>query len=173
MPVERVSWTDARMTLLRFGFDLPTEAQWEYAARAGAETPFSDGEDALSLIGAANLSDLSASLAGAPWPRDGLFGPYDDGFIGSAPVGGRRPNRFGLHDVHGNVAEWCRDGFDERAGLRYASRDPLVPPGDFPTRSVRGGAFDSRPRDARCAARAQASPSSAHQSLGLRLVTEL
>ena len=88
LPVGDVDWNEAARVLARVGLELPTEAQWEYAARAGTTTPWWTGPDRGSLSGAE------------------LFAPKP-----LSPVGRLRPNAFGLHDVAGNVAEWCRDRF--------------------------------------------------------------
>ena len=113
-------WTHARDLLLRLGLDLPTEAQWEYSARAGADPPS-------TLEGLANLRDSSwlrlARSAGVD--PSGEEAPFDDGFARAAPVGSFRPNPFGLYDVIGNVSEWCRDGITSRGYSTLPSR-----PGD-------------------------------------------
>ena len=85
MPVTDIDWLTSSQALRRWGMALPTEAQWEYACRAGTTTPWSCGDD-------------PAAVADFGW---------FDGAI--ALCGQRRPNDFGLFDVHGNVAEWCRD----------------------------------------------------------------
>ena len=91
-----------------FAWDLPTEAQWEYACRAGTETAFNDGSDMNRYyIGAARWRDDALSLLGR------YTGNYDDGVGGihdnPTVVGCYKPNRWGLYDMHGNVEEWTRD----------------------------------------------------------------
>ena len=87
---------------------LPTEAQWEYACRAGTDTVFWTGDDGRSLIGAANLADRQfTTLKGSHRAGDWL--DVDDGFAAYAPVDALRANPWGFHNVHGNVWEWCRD----------------------------------------------------------------
>jgi serine/threonine protein kinase/formylglycine-generating enzyme required for sulfatase activity len=107
-PVESVSWMDARNFVRRLGLELPTEAQWEYAARGGTSTAWCFGPDESDLKGKTNLYDEGA--------RDGFgqverFEPvsWDDGFIFHGPVDAGSPNPFGLHGIHGNVSEWCRE----------------------------------------------------------------
>lgn len=105
-PVECVSWTDCDVLLRRLGLEIPTEAQWEYAARAGARTRWWTGDSSASISGAANLLDQSYAreISDSEEPE-----PFDDGFDLHSPVGTFRPNPFGLHDTMGNVWEWCRD----------------------------------------------------------------
>jgi formylglycine-generating enzyme required for sulfatase activity len=104
-PVEQVSWDAAYEVLTALGLELPTSAQWEYGARGGTSSARYTGGDALSLVGFENLagSDAAGEVA-EPWLL-----PVRDGFIGPSPVGTFRANPFGLHDVYGNVQEWCRD----------------------------------------------------------------
>ena len=154
-PVEQVSWWDASTCMGRAGLALPSEAQWEYAARAGTQTPWSTGEAPGALIGAANLL-------------------HDDDLKGPAEVGILAPNGFGLHDVHGNVWEWCRDAF---ADGDFYSRSPELDPvcvldedvgGASFSRSYRGGAFKNLPFIARSSHRTFRVPTWAGGNIGLR-----
>jgi formylglycine-generating enzyme required for sulfatase activity len=130
-PVEQVSWLDSQEALLRYGLCLPTEAQWEYGARGGSDTPWWCGETRDKVARAGNLADVS--YAGGI-NRMVITEAWDDGFPGPAPVGSFEANQFGLHDVIGNVFEWCED--------RYASYRPKVPAEDpSPDRVYRGGGF--------------------------------
>jgi len=134
-----LDWNRARELCVRHGFELPTEAQWEYAAR-GDERPDPD------LAGRANLFDQACLAArraeGALLLPD--IAPFDDGHAGLAPVGEFAPGAFGLHDQFGNVAEWCLDTFIGRA---YSTLPPR--PGDglrasiLPAslRATRGGSY--------------------------------
>ena len=153
-PVERVSWSMCHKVLSQLGLVLPTEAQWEYAARAGTDTAWWTGESNETLMGAANVSDqfFRRHYSGG---RNWAVESWDDGYAFSSPVGHYSANPFGLHDVHGNVLEWCRDLF----GLY----DLLVRPGDGERRvltpwarkeqAVRGGAYNWTASFARSAMR--------------------
>ena len=168
-PVEQVSWPDCDRTLRRLGLLLPTEAQWEYACRAGSTTPWWTGEDRESLRGAVNLADQAAKRAGAPWNAIKDWPDLDDGYAVHAPVGSYRANRFGLHNVHGNVFEWCLDGY-----LGYGEGEPRAGDGlrglveGARERVLRGGCFNLDARHARSAIRRASGPGLADYYLGLR-----
>jgi formylglycine-generating enzyme required for sulfatase activity/serine/threonine protein kinase len=108
-PVETVSWDECVKYLRLAGLSLPTEAQWEYAARAGTSSVNWTGDDESSIEGAANIADQACKRI-YPSP-DGQFAALDDGWALHAPVDFGRPNSFGLHGVIGNVCEWCRDAY--------------------------------------------------------------
>lgn len=168
-PVETVSHDDCIRVLGWLGLSLPTEAQWEYAARAGSETPYSCGPSRECLVGMANLADRAAELAGATFPGIGEMPDFDDGFAAHAPVGSLRPNRFGLHNVHGNVTEWCLDpyglyvfpvvGTDARRVLNKFANNNRV---------FRGGCFSHGASFARSSHRATTTRNSSESALGLR-----
>ncbi|MBL8754581.1 MAG: SUMF1/EgtB/PvdO family nonheme iron enzyme [Planctomycetes bacterium] len=151
-PVEQVSW-DAAATLVRqMGLELPTEAQWEYACRAGTRTRFFWGDDEARFGAFANIADEASSAFFRPGTKMAMG--VDDGQGVHAPVGGYAPNGFGLHDMLGNIGEWCRDWSGRYhhpvapgTGERQAEGDGRR------TRIIRGGTFMLSPRDCRCSAR--------------------
>ena len=163
-PVMRVDWEAAREACRRWALELPTEAQWEYACRAGTNTPFHCG-DAAALAEYANTMapKLLAELGRAP--ESGVNDPYEV----VAPVGALRPNAWGAHDMHGNMAEWCRDAFliygewEHRAGDGMQAH--LI---GWSHRVRRSGSFLSLRVAARSAAREKAFPSLAAFDSGLR-----
>jgi formylglycine-generating enzyme required for sulfatase activity len=156
-PVEKVSWTDVtsfcgKLTASErtagrlpagMTYQLPTEAQWEYACRAGTKTAFSFG---------AGLTSGQANISG---------GPGETTAVGKYPANG-----WGFHDMHGNVLEWCADWYrDYPTG---AARDP-VGPADGSDRVSRGGSWGRTADDARSAIRDWDEPADSFISLGFRL----
>ncbi len=169
-PVEQVSWIEAERALFDFGLELPTEAQWEYAARAGTNTPWSSGADERSLAGHANLADRhAAGHGGSPaWVYSDWL---DDGHTVHAPVGSFAPNPFGLADMHGNVWEWVRDAYAPYSGPPRPGdglRAALVPEDETSRAVARGGGFFNPPSALRSAERYPMRPQQATRSLGLR-----
>ncbi|HXV13583.1 MAG TPA: bifunctional serine/threonine-protein kinase/formylglycine-generating enzyme family protein [Candidatus Krumholzibacteria bacterium] len=137
-PVENLDWAMADAFSRDVGLELPTEAQWEYAGRAGSTARFPCGWDPACLARTENILDASARVPARPggWS----YASWHDGFVDSSPVGFFAPNAFGLHDVMGNVTEWTRDW--------YGSYQLPVAPGDGERlggaqaeRVVRGGGF--------------------------------
>ncbi|MBW1721959.1 MAG: SUMF1/EgtB/PvdO family nonheme iron enzyme [Deltaproteobacteria bacterium] len=137
-PVEQVTWHEARAFVRKLTeahkgewvFDLPTEAQWEYAARSGGRQEFYAGGDDVE------------SLA---W--------YDENSGGTTrPVGLKAPNGLGIHDMSGNVWEWCLDGYEADAYKRHASRNPVHLKEDL-DRILRGGSWNIDAWSVRCARR--------------------
>lgn len=170
-PVEQVSWMEARAVLREFHLDLPTEAQWEYGARAGTLWPWSTGADERSLDGSVNLADKHAKDNGGP---DGwtYLEWLDDGHTVHAPVGSYAPNPFGLLDMHGNLWEWVRDGessYTQPArpgdGLRAEVEDPRS---ETARVQARGGGFFNPPHALRSSERYLMRPTQAARTLGLR-----
>ncbi len=112
-----------------------------------------------------NLSDAYAKSNGGPF---GQWEAWDDGNTCHAEVGQYRPNAFGLHDVHGNVWEWCMDGYDDNFYRQTGPKDPFSDPAGSSVRVNRGGAFDLVASRTRSALRLVIPPSLAVYALGAR-----
>jgi formylglycine-generating enzyme required for sulfatase activity/serine/threonine protein kinase len=166
LPVEMISWDEAvefcRKLSEKEGktYRLPTEAEWEYACRAGTSTPFYFGE---------TISTDQVNYNGDYIYGNGSKGKYRQKTV---EVGSLSPNGFGLCDVHGNIWEWCSDWYDGS----YYSISPKVDP-QGPTsgghRVLRGGAWISFPKACRSANRDWITPSARTSSFGFRVVMEI
>lgn len=165
-PVESVSSFEAQdfceRASRRLGREvrLPTEVEWEYACRAGSSKPFHTGE---------TLGSAAANLDG----RVGYGGPADGTYRGTmVDVGTFPPNAFGLHDMHGNVGEWCADFYNPRA---YDSTSTVAVPFSpaRPERVWRGGTFNDPPRRCRSANREHYNPGGRDSCRGFRVVLPL
>jgi len=169
-PVERVSWYDSERVCRWLGLSLPSEAQWEFAARAGTSSAWWSGAERESLRGGVNLADRAAREAGAPWPQIEDWPELDDGFALHAPVDAFAPNAFGLHQVHGNVFEWCLDEYAADFYTRLHGPDPVAVDRDASggNRVSRGGSYRSTASSARSAFRQNDDPDSALAEVGLR-----
>jgi formylglycine-generating enzyme required for sulfatase activity len=162
-PVEQVSWIDCMRVCREMGMTLPSEVQWEYATRAGTTTIWWTGNTRDSLVGAVNLADHSVGrFPDVKWPAIADWPELDDEYPTHAPVGRFAPNPFGLHDVGGNLQEWCRNAYD--AG----NRDPELAPSDSRKPAVRGSCYQSSADFARSAARDLAPAEFASHMIGLR-----
>ena len=169
-PVTCVSWNDAdafcKWLSKKEGrnFRLPTEAEWEYAARAGTQGRWHTGDEPGSLSGHANVRDK-------PFPaiqHDHKPFEFEDGFVFTAPVGKYKPNAWGLHDMIGNVCEWCSDG------MRDFAKEPVVDPKgpEGILKVIRGASFFAGPETARLAARNVDSADGRSVLTGFRVVAE-
>jgi formylglycine-generating enzyme required for sulfatase activity len=183
-PVVEVSWEDAKAFYDYLSkesgktYTLPTEARWEYACRAGTKTDRYWGDDDASMGQYANTADrtFEAEFRTTLLPLmmkvlpDFKIAETTDGYVVSAPVGKFRPNAFGLHDMIGNVAEWCSDWYGERYYAESPLRNPTGPlEGQY--RVVRGGFWDYRAYYCRSAGRGNASPGNrGNFGLGFRLL---
>ncbi|HEV3460039.1 MAG TPA: formylglycine-generating enzyme family protein, partial [Thermoanaerobaculia bacterium] len=157
LPVEDVSWDDVKVFLARLNglagrprYRLPTEAEWEYAARAGSSGAYSFGDDPGELYRFGNCKSLE----------------HDDGFDRTAPVGSFLPNRWGLYDLYGNLSEWVEDAYGPYAADPV--HDPHVLEG--PLRVRRGGSWAIVPKNCRSAFRNKSRPDTRKNDVGFRLV---
>ena len=154
-PMYYVSWVEAadfctRLSrLTRRSISLPTEAQWEYACRAGTTTRFSFGDDERQIQ---NYGWTSAHTGVAN------------------PVKSRKPNAWGLYDMHGNIAEWCLDYFGNYAG--GSVEDPILLSAPVDVRVVRGGSYAGPPETAAAARRFRVPPQYMFHNLGFRVVAK-
>jgi RNA polymerase sigma factor (sigma-70 family) len=170
-PVEEVSWEDAAHFCKKVSADtarkvrLPTEAQWEYACRAGSTGKFCFGDRNDDLHLYANYADRTCT---APW-EGRKDANQTDGHDTTAPVGSFQPNAFGLYDMHGNVWEWVADWY-----AAYPSADQTDPtgPGGGTQRAMRGGCWDLVPLGCRSAERLFKPPHIRHWVLGFRVAVE-
>jgi formylglycine-generating enzyme required for sulfatase activity len=145
------------------GYRLPTEAEWEYACRAGTTTRYWSGNDETSLAGKANVADLTAKEKYPNWTIVNIR----DGYADTSPVGSFAPNPWGLYDMSGNVWEWCWNWYGTYPS--GAQTDPRgASSGSF--RVFRGGSGASSAALVRSANRRNNTPSFPHYYLGFRLV---
>ncbi len=171
-PVVWVRWIDAvafaEWLSRREGktYRLPTEAEWEYACRAGMTTRYFCGDDpeGLAEVGSVTDGTLKAELP----ERTTTTIAAQEGFAYTSPVGRHRPNAWGLYDMHGNVDEWCWDWYDKDFYKSSRVDDPAGPL-EAEYRVFRGGSWFFNPRNCRSAGRKRTTPSSAGCSQGLRL----
>jgi formylglycine-generating enzyme required for sulfatase activity len=165
-PVEQVSWHDAMEFCHRLSqrmgrhYTLPSEAQWEYACRAGTTTPFTFG---------ATLTDQLANYNASFTYGDGPKGEYRKQ---TTPVGMFPANAWGLHDMHGNVWEWCLDHWHRSyAGAPSDGSAWLTPSAsEEERRLLRGGSWDGNPGYCRSAYRFHNQPDDAYSFVGFRVV---
>ncbi len=172
-PVDHVTWREAMAYCNKiseqersaerlpenYHYRLPTEAEWEYACRAGTETPYSFGKKADSTNG---------NFKGG-YPREyGDTLTRDDAKYGPTPVGSYPANAFGLFDMHGNAGEWCWDNFNSR--YPGGTEENWAGPADGTDKVYRGGSWGSFAHQCRSAARQRLRPGTASNLVGFRIV---
>ncbi len=170
-PVVNVSWNDAvafcEWLSRKEGktYRLPTEAEWEYACRAGSTTRYWCGDDPETLMYVGNVADAAAK---AKFPEWKWTIQNSDGYVFTAPVGRFRANAFGLYDMHGNALEWCADWYGEDYYGKSPADDPTGPTTGA-QRVFRGGCLRNTAGDCRSAARNVIHPRFRDYFLGFRL----
>ena len=169
-PVENMPWSEAARVLRDWGLELPTEAQLEYATRAGRETAFWTGGDFDEIAPRVNHADRS--VLGMMRPDEPPR--HHDGYALHAPVDAFGPNGFGLYHVLGNVWEWCRDAYcSDYDGAEFRPGDGELRTDLRLGRIIRGGGFTSSALDLRCATRRRQAPATPDRDIGVRAVRAL
>jgi formylglycine-generating enzyme required for sulfatase activity len=174
-PVACVSWRDAREYAAWLShktgqhYRLPTESEWEYAARAGsaASRPWSSNIEA--ACSAANVADQSAAEQFPGW----TVHPCRDGYVYTSPVGSFQPNDFGLYDMLGNVFEWVEDCWHPDYNGAPTDGAAWLSGGDCRQRGMRGGSWFTTPSRVSTSARNRFEDSYRSNSVGFRLVREI
>lgn len=182
-PVESVSWNDCLVFIDKLNrkentknYRLPTEAEWEYACRAGSQTAFTNGDITHLKCGI----DPNLNKVGWYCGNSGTAMPISNKKI--FPVGLKEPNAWGLYDMHGNVHEWCQDHCEWRNALtgkvevitdtyRDGIVDPVSRKGSH--RIFRGGSWNQSAQYSRSANRSRYRPVAIRNNIGLRIVKDL
>lgn len=177
-PIEQVTWYDAVEFCDRLfrktgrSYRLPSEAEWEYACRAGTNTPFHFGE---------TISTDLANYRGTDWtlgdkPQRGVYGRGEQGIyqeetttVGSFGVA----NNFGIFDVHGNVWEWCLDHWHENYGGAPADGSAWLSKDETARRVLRGGSWLNAPGNCRSAYRSWTNPGLKNENISFRIVCSI
>ena len=162
-PVVHVSWNDAQKFCEHFKFRLPTEAEWEYACRAGSTNRFPWGETEAGGEGFANVGDQTGRKRFASF---NLPFPFEDGAELIAPAGSYKPNAWGLRDMIGNVEEWCEDVFGP---YPEDGADETAAKGEGGARVLRGSSWLGNGGNCRASARFGMRESSRRDFEGFRV----
>jgi formylglycine-generating enzyme required for sulfatase activity len=179
LPVEQVSWHDAIEFCKRLSretgkhYSLPSEAQWEYACRAGTTTPFHFGETIDASIANYRAQDWKGGDTNYP-------GKYGNGKLGAfrektTPVGHFKTssNKFGLYDIHGNVWEWCEDSWNENYEGAPIDGSVWNPSNDSGSKVLRGGSWNDYPRNCRSALRYYGTSDVLDWDIGFRVISSI
>lgn len=180
LPVDNVSWDDCEEFVLRlnqlgdgFEYALPTEAEWEYACRAGTAGDYAGELDAMGWY--ADNSGNARFDSYQAWTDSGFKGlKYHETTVKpnacrTHPVGQKQANAFGLYDMHGNVLEWCADWFDRQYYATGATADPKGPDTPRAYRVMRGGSWANNAHFCRSAHREGVSPDDRNFGVGVRV----
>jgi formylglycine-generating enzyme required for sulfatase activity len=175
-PVVNVTWNDAQALAAWLSqqegrsYRIPTEAQWEYAARGGTTTRYHCGDDPQCLRKVANTFDEAAKPFWPQFAANAL--PGNDGYAFTAPVASYAPNAFGLYDMHGNAWEWTRDWYGEDYYAHSPVDDPKGPD-DGQVYVRRGGSWHTWSLYARSSYRNWNSPQTRYTLVGIRLIADV
>ncbi len=149
LPVDSVTWFEVEQFMQTTGLRLPTEAEWEFACRAGTDTAFNNGSDADGTLNLIAWYDGNAAVQ-------------------TFPVGDLRENAWGFHDMHGNVFEWVGDWYGINYYTQSPAADPLGP-NSGSSKVIRGGSWFNFPRECRSSYRSSRNPVFAvHDYIGFR-----
>ncbi len=155
-PVEEVSWNDIAGFNTATGLRLPTEAEWEYACRAGTTTHFH------SMPGYPNGTNDDSLLGNIAWNGS------NNSPSGTKPVGGKAANAFGMYDMSGNVEEWCNDWYRDYMYIDFGRIQPTGPTTGR-ARVLRGGGWGSNSNSCRSSYRYYPAPVNRHFFIGFRV----
>jgi formylglycine-generating enzyme required for sulfatase activity len=160
-PVESINWYDAKIFISKLNrlenttkYRLPTEAEWEYAARAVSQSKYSFGND---------ISDLTFYA----WYYDGNKSSKQS--LQTHPVGQKKPNKWGLYDMHGNVWEWTADWYDSEYYSKSSPKDPINYSSSLKNITIRGGGWINSAEYLRSAVRSYKAPTEKENDLGFRI----
>ena len=170
-PVVCVSWNDAAAFCQWLSkkegkaYRLPTEAEWEYACRAGTTTRYSSGDDPEALAEVGNVADAAARAQFPDWK---YTLKASDGYVFTSPVGSFKPNALGLYDMHGNAWQWCADWYGAEYYAAFPVDDPTGPASGN-DRVLRGGSWGGGPLNSRSANRSRITPVYRSYNSGFRV----